>query len=152
MGKGEVLVIGLPGSAGVAVGPVRNILWDQDRPDPDRMAGVKKGEIIVSRTFVPDDTIYMHRASAFVTSSGGITNHAMIVAREMGVPAVVGATGAHNKLKTGQTVLVNGGEGIVYEYHEEQKPPSEVDTFAALAAKRGIVLPAEFLEKMKTRG
>ena len=63
----------------------------------------------------PDWLPTMRRASGVVTDGGGITCHAAIVSRELGVPCVVGARTATSTLRTGQTVTVDGGAGLVWE-------------------------------------
>ena len=63
----------------------------------------------------PDYVPGMKRAAAIVTDTGGMTSHAAIVSRELGVPCVVGAAGATSVLKEGQIVSVDGNSGVVYE-------------------------------------
>ncbi len=61
----------------------------------------------------PDWVPLMRRAAAIVTDSGGMTCHAAIVSRELGIPCVVGTGKATKKLSDGQTVTVDAGAGIV---------------------------------------
>ncbi len=63
----------------------------------------------------PDWVPIMRRAKALVTDSGGITCHAAIVSRELGVPCVVGTRRATTVLRTGEEITVDGAEGTVYE-------------------------------------
>ena len=77
-----------------------------------------KGEILVADTTNPDWEPIMKKASAVITNRGSRTCHAAIVAREIGVPAIVGCSDATKVLKTGQSVTVScaqGDEGFVYE-------------------------------------
>jgi pyruvate,water dikinase len=84
----------------------------------EELASFRPGEVLVARSTSPDWEPVMKMASAIVTDHGGRTCHAAIVARELGVPAVVGTETATAALKTGAAVTVScaGGEtGVVYE-------------------------------------
>jgi len=101
------VVKGHPGSAGRVEGVVRRIdsLDEGDQLQP--------GEILVARTTNVGWTPLFPRAAAVVTDIGGSLSHAAIVARELGIPAVVGCGDATIRLKTGDRVRVDGGKGIV---------------------------------------
>lgn len=73
----------------------------------------KKGEVLVTEMTDPDWEPLMKKASAIVTNKGGRTCHAAIVARELGIPAIVGSETATKKLKNGQEVTVSCAEGSV---------------------------------------
>ena len=73
------------------------------------------GEILVAPMTSPDWVPTMRRAAALVTDGGGITCHAAIVSRELGVPCVVGARNATTVLRDGELVTVDGAQGVVYE-------------------------------------
>jgi pyruvate,water dikinase len=73
------------------------------------------GEILVASMTSPDWVPVMRRAAALVTDAGGSTCHAAIVARELGVPAIVGTREATTRLRTGDVVTVDPGSGRVYE-------------------------------------
>jgi pyruvate,water dikinase len=73
------------------------------------------GEILVAKMTSPDWVPTMRRASALITDGGGITCHAAIVSRELGVPCVVGARNATTVLRNGEVVTVDGAHGAVYE-------------------------------------
>ena len=103
------LVQGLAASAGRASGAVR-ILQSADQGDE-----LISGEVLVAKMTSPDWVPTMRRASALITDGGGITCHAAIVSRELGVPCVVGARNATMVLRTGEVVTVDGAEGTVYE-------------------------------------
>ncbi|HEY5121786.1 MAG TPA: phosphoenolpyruvate synthase, partial [Acidimicrobiales bacterium] len=103
------LIQGLAASSGRAVGAVR--IMDS----PDQGDEFLAGEILVARMTSPDWVPIMRRAGALVTDGGGITCHAAIVSRELGVPCVVGARTATTVLRTGEVVTVDGSEGAVYE-------------------------------------
>lgn len=103
-----------------------------DAPD---LAGFKPGEVLVAEGTSPDWEPVMKIASAIITERGGRTCHAAIVARELGVPAVVGAAGARNVLKTGATVTVCCAEGEIGHVYDGSVP-FEVTRVAAETIKR----------------
>ncbi len=106
---GRLLVQGLAASHGRAVGAVR-VLQSADEGDQ-----LIAGEILVAPMTSPDWVPTMRRAGALVTDGGGITCHAAIVSRELGVPCVVGARNATKVLRDGEVVTVDGAQGVVYE-------------------------------------
>jgi len=105
---GQVLTEGLAASAGVASGIVKIVHSAED------LGKIKKGDILVTTMTNPDMVVTMQKAAAIVTSEGGVTAHAAIVSREMGIPAVVGAQDALEKLKEGDEVTVDGSSGKVF--------------------------------------
>ncbi len=101
------VITGHPGSAGCVEGTVRRI----DSPEEgDRL---QMGEILVASTTNVGWTLLFPRAAAVVTDIGGSLSHAAIVARELGIPAVVGCSTATIRLKNGDRVRVDGGKGVV---------------------------------------
>ncbi len=106
---GQTLLKGLAASTGSAAGVVR-VLDSIDQGDR-----LLAGEILVTSMTSPDWVPTMRRASALVTDGGGMTCHAAIVSRELGVPCVVGARNATSVLRTGELVTVDGGQGVVLE-------------------------------------
>jgi len=105
----EVLVRGVSASPGKGSGEVRII------KKLDHLDQVTDGDIIVSKMTMPDMVPAMKRAAAIITDEGGMTSHASIVSREMGVPAVVGTRDATQVLTDGQLVTVDGDMGVVRE-------------------------------------
>jgi pyruvate,water dikinase len=103
--RGEVLVEGLAVGEAVAVGPARVIHGLSD------MHTFQEGEVLVTRITDPDWEPLLAKASAVVTERGGRTSHAAIVAREMGLSAIVGASGACEELTTGAEITVSCAEG-----------------------------------------
>ncbi|MBL3589387.1 MAG: phosphoenolpyruvate synthase [gamma proteobacterium endosymbiont of Lamellibrachia anaximandri] len=86
--------------------------------DVSEMARVEEGDVLVTDMTDPDWEPVMKRASAIVTNRGGRTCHAAIIARELGIPAVVGCGNATAKLKDGEAVTVScaeGDDGLIYE-------------------------------------
>jgi phosphohistidine swiveling domain-containing protein len=80
---------------------------------PHEAKHLKKGEILVCPQTTPDFVVFMKRASAIITDEGGITCHAAIVSRELGIPAVVGTKVATRVLKTGDRIEVDANNGII---------------------------------------
>ena len=101
----SALVTGRAVGEKIAAGPVRVIADARD------LAKFRPGEVLVTESTSPDWEPVMKIAAAIVTERGGRTCHAAIVARELGVPAVVGAIGAKEVLKTGSVVTVSCAEG-----------------------------------------
>ncbi|WP_394649116.1 phosphoenolpyruvate synthase [uncultured Deinococcus sp.] len=113
-GRSEVLVEGRAVGSRVGVGTVRVV------HDLTQMAQVQDGDVLVADMTDPDWEPVMKRASAIVTNRGGRTCHAAIIARELGIPAVVGSGDATRVLTTGQAVTVScaeGDTGFVYAGH-----------------------------------
>ena len=110
-GQGTVLVQGRAIGGRIASGPVHII------SDVKHLAEFKPGEILVAETTTPDWEPVMKEAAAIVTNRGGRTCHAAIIARELGIPAVVGTDQATTTLKEGDSVTVScamGDIGNVY--------------------------------------
>ena len=104
-GKGSVLVEGRAIGQKIGQGPVRLV------KDLSRMDEVRPGDVLVTDMTDPDWEPVMKRASAIVTNRGGRTCHAAIIARELGIPAVVGCGDATELLSTGTEVTVSCSEG-----------------------------------------
>lgn len=110
--KGKVLVLGRAVGEMVGQGTARVIM------DVHRIDEFKAGEVLVTNRTDPDWEPIMKKASAIVTNQGGRTCHAAIIARELGIPAIVGCGDATEKLQTGQEVTIScceGEDGKVYE-------------------------------------
>ena len=103
--KGKVLVEGRAIGQRIGAGPVKVI------HDVSEMDKVQPGDVLVSDMTDPDWEPVMKRASAIVTNRGGRTCHAAIIARELGIPAVVGCGNATQVLKDGMGVTVSCAEG-----------------------------------------
>lgn len=82
--------------------------------NPEDGENFKQGEILVASTTNVGWTPLFPRAAAIITDIGAPLSHAAIVARELGIPAVVGCGNATTRLKTGDRVLVDGGQGVVH--------------------------------------
>ncbi len=111
-GRSNVLATGRSIGQRIGAGPVRVIR------DVAEMARVQSGDVLVADMTDPDWEPVMKRASAIVTNRGGRTCHAAIIARELGIPAVVGCGDATSRIKEGAEVTVScaeGDTGYVYE-------------------------------------
>jgi pyruvate,water dikinase len=91
---------------------------------------IKKGDILVTPMTNPDFVPYMKIVSAIVTDKGGVTAHAAIVSRELGIPCIVGAETATKFMETGKEYTVDARNGVVYE---GVIPPPEEPTAAAVS-------------------
>jgi pyruvate,water dikinase len=110
--RSKVLATGRSIGQRIGSGPVRVIR------DVAEMARVQSGDVLVADMTDPDWEPVMKRASAIVTNRGGRTCHAAIIARELGIPAVVGCGDATDSVRDGQDVTVScaeGDTGYVYE-------------------------------------
>jgi pyruvate,water dikinase len=119
---GEVLLRGLGASPGIASGPARVVT------KLDHLDQVAEGDIIVTEMTMPDMVPAMKRAAGIVTDEGGMTSHAAIVSRELGVPAVVGSGSATRQLEDGQPITIDGDKGTIregVESKEKQRQPVE---------------------------
>ncbi len=103
--QGETLVEGRAIGHKIGAGPAKVI------SDLSQMSQIKAGDVLVTDMTDPDWEPVMKRASAIVTNRGGRTCHAAIIARELGIPAVVGCGDATSKIVTGQKVTVSCAEG-----------------------------------------
>ena len=108
-GEVDILLKGLGASPGIGTGKVKVIESEKE------ISKVEEGDILVTTMTTPDMVPAMKRASAIVTDEGGLTCHAAIVSRELGVPAVVGTKEATKVLRDGMIVTVDGEKGVVYE-------------------------------------
>ena len=112
---GDVLVRGLGASPGMASGTVKIIL------DIDELDKIKDGDIMVTTMTTPDMVPAMRRASGIVTDEGGVTCHASIISRELGIPCVVGTGDATATLEENSGVTLDGKKGLVFEGISETK-------------------------------
>jgi pyruvate,water dikinase len=123
-GSGPLLAAGRAVGEKIASGPARVVASTAD------LDAFRPGEVLVAASTTPDWQPVMKTAAAIVTDRGGRTCHAAIVARELGVPAVVGAEQATRRLATGQTVTVSCAEGETGRVYQGAVPfeATEIDT------------------------
>jgi len=133
----KVLVQGLPASPGMAAGKVHII------PTADRINEFKQGEILVTDMTAPDWVPAMRKSAAIVTNSGGMTCHAAIVSRELGIPCIVGTTSrgkpATESITDGIMVTVDAKLGVVYEGILEEASKKEAPAGTVTVAESYIV-------------
>jgi len=147
--EGEVILEGLAASPGIASGKIKIVEEMSD------LSKIKKGDILVTKMTNPDMVVTMQRSSAIITDEGGLTAHAAIVSREMGIPCIVGTQEATTLLKDGETITIDGYNGKIYrgkiaETQKKQVLPITAKTktkikvivdlpsFAERASKTGI--------------
>jgi pyruvate,water dikinase len=109
-----ILLTGTAGSPGVASGPVRIV------HDISEFGRLRNGEVLVAPVTNPAWTPLFQRAVAVVVDTGGSASHAAIVAREYGIPAVMGTLNGTKELKDGQWVKVDGSRGLVSKVEESK--------------------------------
>ena len=107
--KGEPILTGIAASLGIASGKVKIV---EDLKDLEK---INLGDILVTKMTSPDMVVTMQKSAAIVTDEGGLTAHAAIVSREMGIPCVVGTQEATTKLKEGEIITVDGSTGQIYK-------------------------------------
>ena len=131
--EGQVLLRGLGASPNTASGPVRVL------QSPAGASAFVSGEVLVAPMTNPDWVPVLRKAAALVTDGGGMTCHAAIVSRELGVPCVVGTRKATAVLRDGELVTVDGTKGVVIAGTATpvitgvERPPLEVATTGAEA-------------------
>lgn len=134
-GTGPVLAVGRAVGERIATGRVRAIGGPKD------LAQFNPGEVLVAETTSPDWEPVMKGAAAIVTDRGGRTCHAAIVARELGVPAIVGTQDATARLKPGELVTVSCAEGETGSVLEGAVPfETATVEFADIARPRTAVM------------
>jgi pyruvate,water dikinase len=143
--ESEVVLSGIGASPGRASGEV-SIVGKLDELDK-----VSEGDIIVAEMTTPDMVPAMKRADGIITDEGGMTSHAAIVSRELGVPAVVGAGNATQVLTDGQVVTIDGEKGSLESGAEEQsvdhdavedvRPQTPVKPMTATEVKVNVSIP-----------
>jgi len=104
-----IILKGSPASPGIGWGSVILIKSNKE------INRVKNGDVLVTSMTTPDFVPAMKKVSAIVTDLGGLTSHAAIVSRELGVPCVVGTSSATKLLKEDQIVTVDGTKGLIYK-------------------------------------
>jgi pyruvate,water dikinase len=116
-----IITKGLGASPGMASGAVKIIR------NTDELDKIEVGDVLVTVMTTPDMVPAMKRASGIITDEGGVTCHAAIVSRELGIPCVVGTGDATKVLKENENVTLDGNKGIVYKgkLKEIEKPETE---------------------------
>jgi|CXWL01.1.fsa_nt_gi pyruvate,water dikinase len=128
-GSGTLLVSGRAIGQKIGAGPVRVV------KDASRMSSVRKGDVLVTDMTDPNWEPVMKLASAIVTNRGGRTCHAAIIARELGIPAVIGCGDATSRLASAGSVTVSCAEGDTGNVYAGLIP------FEVTASERGDLPP-----------
>ncbi|MGZ4734634.1 MAG: phosphoenolpyruvate synthase [Acidimicrobiia bacterium] len=136
------LVHGRSAAPGVVAGRVRVVHTVEDAD------GLRAGEILVAPMTTPDWVPAMRRAGALVTEGGGVTCHAAIVSRELGVPCIVGAHHATERLRAGELVTVDGTAGDVFDGDRTGELGGQAN--ASVPATVGAASPASSIEPLGT--
>jgi pyruvate,water dikinase len=108
-GEKKVILKGLPSSPGIGMGKAHVITT------VDHVSQFQNGEILVTEMTTPDWVPTMKKAKAIVTDAGGMTCHAAIVSRELGIPCITGTKTGTQTIQTGEEVTVDAKMGFVYE-------------------------------------
>ena len=103
----KTVLKGIPGCPGIQEG-IAHLVYD-----PSELDSVKDGEVLVCKMTNPAWVVSFSKISALVTDTGGALSHPAVVAREFGVPCVVGTRRATQLIKTGDKVRVDGTHGVV---------------------------------------
>jgi pyruvate,water dikinase len=135
----EVLVRGLGAAPGQGGGRARIITEAVDS------AQLETGEVLVTHMTAPDWVPLMRKAAAIVTDSGGMTCHAAIVSRELGIPCLVGTGDGTTRLRDGEDVTVDATQGVVRRGLEREQPAAAPATGAAVAVAAPPVTATKLL-------
>ena len=137
--NGELILSGLAASPGIGAGKVKIIKEMSD------LEKIKIGDILVTEMTNPDMVVTMQKSVAIVTDEGGLTAHAAIVSREMGIPCVVGTREATKILSDGDEITVDGFNGKVYKgiiSENKKKEIAHVETKTKTKIKVMVDLPS----------
>ncbi|MEM1518418.1 MAG: phosphoenolpyruvate synthase, partial [Nitrososphaerota archaeon] len=137
--EARIVLKGLPASPGVYAGKAKIVFSPEDAAKK-----IQKGDILVTKMTNPDWVPYMRLAGAIVTDEGGMTCHAAIVSRELGIPCIVGSKDATKLLRDGETYTVDARSGVIYEGLVEElvKPAAEKATPTAVTISQAPVVTA----------
>jgi len=108
MPKQKIILKGIPASPGIAKGKAKIIL------DPSENHKMREGDILVTEMTNPLFVPAIQKAKAIITNVGGLTSHAAIISRELGIPCVVATRKATKILKDGDRVKIDGTKGEIF--------------------------------------
>lgn len=130
-----IITKGLGASPGMASGEVKIV------KNTDELDKIEKGDVLVTVMTTPDMVPAMKRADGIITDEGGVTCHAAIVSRELGIPCVVGTGDGSKILKENSIVTLDGSKGFVYEGKLKTKETEDVsDTKTATIVQNNPIL------------
>lgn len=139
------ILTGVPASPGIATGPVKIISHTR------QLKKIQKGDILVAKMTSPDYVPAMKKTAAVVTDEGGLTSHAAIVSRELGVPCIVGTKTATSQLKDGVEITVDGEIGEIYLGKKTIKKEEFLPTQKLIHAKTATKLYVNLGEPEKAK-
>ena len=142
---GPALVTGLAAAPGVVAGRVRVLRA------PSEGGLLEAGEILVAPMTTPDWVPVIRRAGALVTDGGGMTCHAAIVSRELGVPCIVGARRATEALRDGMVVTVDAAHGAIYDGDHVAQLTAPAASTPIRTREREVAAPGLGTEALATR-
>ena len=125
LGTGTGVVRGIPASPGTATGPARIVRA------PEEFARLFQGDVLIAPATAPAWTVLFARAAAVVTDTGSPMAHASLVAREYGIPAVVGTGDATYRFRDGEMVTVDGYTGVVSRRWRIDAPRGDCQALSA---------------------
>ncbi len=131
--EGEAILEGISASPGIGSGKVKIVKEMSD------LSKIQKGDVLITEMTNPDMVVSMQKSAAIITNEGGLTSHAAIVSREMGIPAVVGTGNATKILKEGDIITVDGYNGKIFKGHTESKK-AEINPIVETKTKLKIIL------------
>ncbi|HYX13192.1 MAG TPA: putative PEP-binding protein [Nostoc sp.] len=127
---------GIGAAGGRVVATALVITNPQHKPEQ-----LPKGVILVITAIAPDWLPLLHQVGGIITEQGGLTSHAAILARELGIAAVVNATSATTLIQTGERLLLDGDRGEVYRIKEEGESGSEKEMERRKMSENPLHLP-----------
>ncbi|MGQ9566308.1 MAG: phosphoenolpyruvate synthase [Candidatus Bathyarchaeales archaeon] len=125
------------GKRSIGIGPAKVVFSPEDA---EKL--VKKGDILVTTMTNPDFVPYMRLANAIVTDKGGVTCHAAIVSRELGIPCVVGTDTATKTMATGKEYTVDARSGVVYEGITASAPETPATAIMTMNPQGAVMMPS----------
>ncbi|MGK7914878.1 MAG: putative PEP-binding protein [Prochloraceae cyanobacterium] len=129
------LLKGLAASPGQVIASVQTIAGPTGH-----LQAIPPGRILVTKSITPDWLPLLKKAAGVVAEVGGVTSHAAIIARELGIPAIVGVTGATRLLRSGESILIDGSRGEIYRLSEDwetERPGDDRET-----KEKNLLLPS----------
>jgi len=150
--EAKPLLRGLGASSGIGVGFAKII------HDLSELSKIQKGDVLVTKMTNPDMVPVMMKSEAIVTDEGGLTCHAAIVSRELGIPCVVGTREATKILRDSLLITVDGKNGLVYEgdlrgiMKEEKEEYAKVKTKTKIKVNCDMPIVAEKASKFDPDG
>ncbi|NIM46940.1 MAG: phosphoenolpyruvate synthase [Candidatus Aenigmarchaeota archaeon] len=135
--KGTPILKGYGASPGIASGVVKVIL------DAKEIWKIEKGDVLVTKMTNPDFVVAMEKSAAIITDEGGITSHAAIVSRELGVPCVIATKTATQTLKDGMKITIDATHGKIYsgEIEIEEEKAKKVEIKTRTQVKANLAFP-----------